>query len=99
MPEIVTRKDAKARSLLHYFTGKACPKGHVCERTLSDRKCCECYRERDRTPERKAYEGKRNQSPERQEYMRAYLAAYRAARMGRQSATPTRPADARATQG
>lgn len=40
--KIVTRKEAQATGLTRYFTGKACPKGHVSPRTVSNKACCEC---------------------------------------------------------
>jgi len=42
MPEIITRAEAKTRGLKHYFTGKPCKRGHVCERTVSCGSCCIC---------------------------------------------------------
>ena len=40
--KIISRAEAKAEGLNRYFTGKPCKRGHVCERTVSDRKCVEC---------------------------------------------------------
>ena len=42
MPEISSRKEAKARGLKRYFTGKPCKHGHVCEREHSHGKCIRC---------------------------------------------------------
>lgn len=39
---IVTRKEAIARGLNRYFTGKPCPKGHLSERMVCDWKCVQC---------------------------------------------------------
>ena len=45
MREIISRKEAKAKGLKRFFTGKPCPsKGHISERLVSNRGCCECNR-------------------------------------------------------
>lgn len=36
--------DAKKQGLKRYFTGEPCKRGHVAERTVSNRQCVECYR-------------------------------------------------------
>jgi hypothetical protein len=41
---IVTRKDAASVGRRRYFTGKPCVHGHVEERLVSCKKCCECHR-------------------------------------------------------
>lgn len=41
--EIITRKEAKARGLMRYFTGKACSRGHVEERRTSTGVCVRCH--------------------------------------------------------
>jgi 5-methylcytosine-specific restriction endonuclease McrA len=43
--QIITRKDAKARGLKHYFTGKPCKYGHVARRDFKSRKCLRCCEE------------------------------------------------------
>lgn len=40
--EIISRKDALAKGLKRYFTGKPCKRGHISERKASDKSCCEC---------------------------------------------------------
>lgn len=40
-----TAKEARLLGLKTYFTGKACPKGHVSERSAHNRGCIECDRE------------------------------------------------------
>lgn len=40
--KIISRKDALAQGLKHYFTGKPCHRGHVCLRFVSAKKCTEC---------------------------------------------------------
>lgn len=42
MMEIITRAEAKARRLKRYFTGKACPHGHVVERFTRNGGCTKC---------------------------------------------------------
>lgn len=41
MPEIISRKEAAARGLKRYFSGKPCPHGHLAERFVSHG-CVEC---------------------------------------------------------
>lgn len=62
MPEITTRKDAKAAGLTRYFTGVACKHGHVAYRSVCDYACLGCAnakakRRREKYPEKmKAYQ-------------------------------------------
>jgi hypothetical protein len=42
--EIISRSEAKALGLKTYFTGKPCKYGHVAERAVGGRHCCECER-------------------------------------------------------
>lgn len=46
--EIISRKDAKARGLKRYFTGKPCERGHFSERYVSVAHCVECQHEHSR---------------------------------------------------
>lgn len=48
MPEIISRKEARALGLKRYFTGKPCSRGHYRERTTSTGNCLECSRGRYR---------------------------------------------------
>ena len=43
MPQIISRKEAKALGLKRYFTGKPCKHGHLSERSI-DNGCLECVR-------------------------------------------------------
>jgi hypothetical protein len=43
--EIISHKDALARGLTYYFTGKACKRGHVADRWASTRGCVKCVRQ------------------------------------------------------
>ena len=42
----ISRKQAKAQGLRHYFTGKPCKNGHVEIRQVSSESCMECIRQR-----------------------------------------------------
>jgi hypothetical protein len=52
--DIITRQEAKAQGLTHYFTGKPCKREHVTERFVSNKTCCQCILERQQTQEYKA---------------------------------------------
>lgn len=43
--EIITRAEARAQGLAHYFTGKPCKHGHAEKRRTKDGQCLECIRE------------------------------------------------------
>jgi hypothetical protein len=60
MPEIITRKDAKVQGLRYYFTGKACPQGHLSERVVFNSSCRACQREANRAHPRPAAPGERS---------------------------------------
>lgn len=40
--QIITRSQAKQLGLKRYFTGQACPSGHVSDRAVNSGTCCEC---------------------------------------------------------
>lgn len=44
----ITWKEARRLGYMHYFTGKACPKGHISKRMVSDRGCITCKLESKR---------------------------------------------------
>jgi len=46
MPQIISRADAAAAGLKHYFTGSPCPRGHIDYRFTSVGTCAACGRER-----------------------------------------------------
>lgn len=50
---IVTRKQAKAGGLLHYFQGSKCPQGHVSQRYTRNGECVTCSADRQRSDPRK----------------------------------------------
>jgi hypothetical protein len=41
--KLVARSEALAQGLLRYFTGKPCGRGHVAERSTSNRGCLQCH--------------------------------------------------------
>lgn len=45
---IISRKIAKERGMMRYFTGKPCSHGHLCDRMVVNGACLECNREKDR---------------------------------------------------
>ena len=47
---IMSRKDAKARGLLRYFTGEPCKRGHVAERRTDNGQCLVCRQEDSISP-------------------------------------------------
>ena len=46
--DIISRKDALAQGLKHYFTGKPCKRGHLAKRSVSYKGCKECEAERSK---------------------------------------------------
>lgn len=52
-PEIITLKQAKARGLLYYYTGKPCKHGHIDWRIVSARACVTCHETRGAEHSRK----------------------------------------------
>lgn len=77
---IVTRKEAMAAGLRHYFTGKPCPSGHIDTRHVGGG-CLACAREKSRNPDlrlrRRELEHKARQSPEFLAKKAAYMREYR----------------------
>ena len=41
---IITRKKAKEKGLIFYFTGKPCKHGHKCKRYVTKGHCCACHK-------------------------------------------------------
>jgi hypothetical protein len=48
MPKIIARKEALAKGLKRFFTGKPCKRGHVVERRVDTGDCVECANQRSR---------------------------------------------------
>jgi 5-methylcytosine-specific restriction endonuclease McrA len=76
---LVTRAQAKAAGLKRYFTGEPCKRGHLAERKVSDRKCCECglaagRQLRSRNPEKARENYRRWASRNPEKVKRAYEA-------------------------
>lgn len=39
---IISRREALAKGLMFYFTGKPCQRGHICQRYVCSWGCCDC---------------------------------------------------------
>ena len=48
MPRIISRQEAIAQGLTKYYTGKTCKWGHLSERTVYDKHCVICKRDRQK---------------------------------------------------
>lgn len=46
--ELISEKEAIKKGLKRYFTGKLCSNGHIAERQVNSRICCECNKLRQR---------------------------------------------------
>ena len=77
-PRIISRAEAKALGLKHYFTGKPCEHGHVAERWVGNSACIECDRARTANPE-KARERNRLRYVKNKDKILSQLVAKRAA--------------------
>jgi hypothetical protein len=53
---IITRAEAIERGLKRYFTGEACPRGHVAERSVRGTACIECQKAASRAYREAHYE-------------------------------------------
>jgi hypothetical protein len=42
MSKVLLRSEALQAGLTRYFTGQPCMYGHICERMVSSKRCCEC---------------------------------------------------------
>jgi hypothetical protein len=74
--DIITRQQALAQGLTHYFTGKACRNGHVSIRGTRKWNCLECDRnckskERQRDPDRVRANERRTAAKHRQSRLQA----------------------------
>ena len=56
------REEALVAGLTRYFTGRPCSKGHIAERLVSNRYCCECSRLNEGQKVLRQMWGKRNPS-------------------------------------
>jgi hypothetical protein len=63
MTQIISRAEAKALGLMHYYTGEPCKHNHLSTRYVSNRECYECTRERLATQHRKDYVKAWDQTP------------------------------------
>lgn len=46
--EVLSKQEAKQEGLRFYFTGKACKRGHVDQRTVSSSDCLSCKKDREK---------------------------------------------------
>lgn len=70
--KIISRAEAKARGMRHYFTGKSCCRGHIAKRFVSIQACVECSRlttndwgKRNRDKRAAYYRRYRRENPEK----------------------------------
>jgi hypothetical protein len=54
LTRLISRKEAKALGLTHYFTGLPCKHGHLALRTVSKYACGDCRRMHDRSEKKRA---------------------------------------------
>ena len=70
---IITRKEAKVKGLIKYFTGKPCKHGHVVERKTSGGQCTECDKlERKRNGKKRGERYRVNNKQKNREYQREW---------------------------
>lgn len=62
---IVTRAEARAAGSQFYFPGRACCRGHLCDRRVLNGHCIECEREDGQKPEKKASRAKWQKTSEK----------------------------------
>ena len=74
--EIISRKDAKAQGLKHYFTGKPCKHGHINIRYVSSYRCVKCCDEYNKEYYKEYYENNRERIKEYYENNKEYYKEY-----------------------
>jgi 5-methylcytosine-specific restriction endonuclease McrA len=80
--ETISRSDALARGLLHYFTGKPCKRGHIDQRFVVGRYCAACNRENVSAAYRSLNAEQRAQKyQDKKAYLEQWMAAHREARL------------------
>jgi hypothetical protein len=77
MTGIISRADARATRLKHYFTGNPCKNGHVAKRLVSTRTCTACAAERQQTPEFRASAASYRREPGYRARMAGYERKYK----------------------
>jgi len=82
---LIFRKEAKAKGLRRYFTGRSCKRGHIAERKVISRNCMECEREYDL--QRQASNPERHRESNRKHYA-SNIEKCRKHDRQRQAATP-----------
>lgn len=75
---IILRSTAKHLGLKRYFTALPCPKGHICERLVSNHGCIQCRKDESCSEKGKAYN--KAYRGEHKERLASYHVAYRSTR-------------------
>lgn len=83
MSEIISRKEAREKGLIRYFSGVPCARGHLSERLTNCSHCLECerVRQRARSSDPRVMERKRNWHRENKAYGREYSKKWRAEKL------------------
>jgi len=69
---LLSRKEAIAKNIKYYFTGKPCKRGHLSERNVTDRQCCVCNSEFRRSASRREYMYQYGRGEHKKVYMKQY---------------------------
>lgn len=72
----ISRAEAKAQGLKHYFTGKPCKRGHVAKRYAANETCSVCHDARYKTTEVRAKRREWQATYRKTERHRAYSESY-----------------------
>ena len=74
--KIISKKEAEAKGLKRFFTGKPCRRGHVAEKFISNYACAECNTQRcnEKREELNAWNRKRNDR--RRDYIKKHNQKY-----------------------
>ena len=78
--QLISEQEARALKRTRYFTGEPCKWGHIAERRVSDRHCCECEKVRNRSSNMTPEQRERNRFRNRAENMTAEALEKRRAR-------------------
>ena len=68
--QIVSKKEAAEKGLISYYTGKPCKHGHLSERYVNGGGCISCLKEKNKSPEYKAW--RESQKDSFREYSEVY---------------------------
>lgn len=73
---IISRQDAIAQGLTHYYTGKPCKNGHDCQRWVCGHRCVECKLHQGRLYHSKNREAQRQKAKKRYWEKRGEILSY-----------------------